>query len=249
MKRYIRLFEKLFNINVDVDIIYDKYFSWLIKDLLNGKRYNIGFVSGEFNSSFLISSKGKKTHSINPVKIYTGIFKEGSYYTPIDKIIKLSLNSHAISFLIQKNNDFTKAVNSLPVNRVKDFKNEFTLSRIKSAVAHELSHWIDDTLHGEHINKMLKKKNRQAIYQGKSNVSVTDYEIEATIHAIKQLKRDNDRIWNKITFDEMLSLDSTLNHLRKQLMSTPDEEKLWRKLILHRMNREKLLGNRMSKNE
>jgi hypothetical protein len=130
---------------------------------------------------------------------------------------------------------------------------EFTEARIKGSIYHELSHWIRDTLHNNNIHKKLSdfhysgdsspKNIQKILYHGEETEYTTDYEIDAQIHAIKQLKRNYRSDWDSLNFSDMLDLNASLKHITHALKG--NNLNRWMRKIKSRMYREGLLGKKM----
>ena len=211
---------------------------------LNNRNETIFFVN---NSGILSTKAAKQAHEVNPVKIELGINKQGSYYNPGKSKIVVSLNWDAMNLMLSGD------ISVVPQNKRKMFKEEFKPHRIKSAISHELSHWISDSLHNRHITNVINKarefQDPNIIKMGKSNVNMTHFEIDALIHGIKQLRIEKRDIWDKLTFDGMFQLYTALGGVDASIqwnngLDMADE---WKKTIIKRMAREKLLGKNMRK--
>lgn len=246
------LIEKTFNIGKDVDMIYKIMFKKFTDNFQKKSPYIPPLVSQkEISSSMLKSKKAQEAHKLNPITIIGGIDEEGkNYYEPFHKMIKLSLNISALALLRDNEGVLKDSLEFIDIPQRKNYLTEFDGSSIKSSIYHELSHWINDTLHGGHIKKMLahmetatEKEYYYIIRQGEEDIAVTSYELDAQIHAIKQLKRLNKNKWNLYSFGDLLSLNPSLNIIYNKLSS---EGRLkWKKKLLKRMVREKLLGKNM----
>ncbi len=179
--------------------------------------------------------------------------KKGNFYNSALSTIQLTLNVNAINFLKQYKT-IDKAIIDITPSSMNSFKNEFTQVKIKGSIYHELSHWLDDTLHNKHITNLHKKAEEMYVFGNKSkalsmlklgdeNVGSTYYEINAQIHSIKQLKRIYKKVWDTLSFDDMLQLDGGIKAVYDALSYT--DLKKWKKKILLRLHREKLLGKLM----
>ena len=109
------LLEKTFNINKDVNMIYNlsgfKFFVKFFNNVLKGKTVKLpdnleriikkkkDFVFETFTSDQLKDKDSKKAHEINPVVIVTGIFENGPFYSPINSYIQISLNYAVLKIL------------------------------------------------------------------------------------------------------------------------------------------------------
>lgn len=248
--------EKLFNVDDDVDYIIEKSgieeFYNQVKEGKTPHFYEIiddkevAFLA--IDSSELKSEDAIKANEVNPISIFIGFpnGKLGSHYNPLDKYILVSPNRTAFKILYKKEDDF------LSDQELKTFKNEFKLERLKHALAHELSHWISDSLYSSHIQKIIDRANElnDAEYMKlkKHDVNMTYFEIDAIVHSIKELKRQyTQEEWDQLTFREIMLEYTALSAVDKTLKSKYGLEiaLIWQKNLFKRMQREGLLGLNM----
>lgn len=248
--------EKLFNVDDDVDYIIEKSgieeFYNQVKEGKTPHFYEIiddkevAFLA--IDSSELKSEDAIKANEVNPISIFIGFpnGKLGSHYNPLDKYILVSPNRTAFKILYKKEDDF------LSDQELETFKNEFKLERLKHALAHELSHWISDSLYSSHIQKIIDRANElnDAEYMKlkKHDVNMTYFEIDAIVHSIKELKRQyTQEEWNQLTFREIMLEYTALSAVDKTLKSKYGLEiaLIWQKNLFKRMQREGLLGLNM----
>ena len=255
--------EKTFRIGADVDLIYNLFFKELIKTFNKGdlKKFvrelqsnpttSKGTTIGEISSISLKSKQGQKAHELNPITIRCGVFSTSSY-TPRKQIIHISLNAQAVNIITVHDMKSMEDIEDMfpsPGN-VRRFKSEFTSSAIKGTIYHELSHWMNDTFHDRNIAKRIKKWKQSGDIRkliGKSSDAMfTDFEIDAQVHALKQLKRDYNKIWDSITWKDVEELKPSFAATRDKLTrSLPKEQTRYMKIMLKRLNREKLLGKKL----
>ena len=244
--------EATFNISKDVEYIFNKGFKKIF-DNINKELPIHPKTSMVIESSELQSEDCKTANLINPVDIYCGIYQDGSYYTPLTRKIQLSVNFNAI-LIYNFSKGAENAVNQMSKKDQQSLLNEFTGDKIKGTIAHELSHWLDDTIHNFHITQMVtaavemekyhsSSLARKIMLQGKKYIGVTFYEIEAQIHDIKEMKRINSRIWDKISFDEMVNMNGSLTNIQGNL--SPKDKVEWKRYLLKRMARAGLIGKMM----
>ena len=197
------------------------------------------YVFKKIPSSELTSRKAKLSHKLNPIMINVGIFRS-SNYNVINNTLNIGFGLNPVNIII---NDPEEIKRVLYGPQGKHFQIEFEEQRIKAVANHEISHWIDDTLHNFHIKRVVFKakelKKPSIKIKGKSDAYLTDYEINATIHSIKIYKKYNKDIWDLITFDEMLEFMPSEGNMHRRL------GKEWRLKIKKRMAREGLLGKYM----
>lgn len=228
--------EKVMDVNDDVDFIYDTYFKndideinktgFIRRDMF--KRYNT-------NTDILSNELSLKVNEINPCKIQ--INHGNNFYNPFEQLLSMSINFDAIKFALEYNGDINKAKKGLTINMGKSFIKEFSEEKIKGTIHHELVHWIDDTIHNQHIKKHLSKSKKTKY------INAHHLELQAQIHNIIQLKRKHEDLWDLLSFDELISMSPTLSLVYRQL---PIEERnIWIKKLKRRMYREGLLGQEM----
>jgi hypothetical protein len=189
----------------------------------------------------------RKAHQLNPCTIKINDILErvnSNYYNPYDKIISIKISPNAINYGVEYN-DIKIATEELDdIKSKRSFLNEFTEARIKGSIYHELSHWIDDSLHNTRIKKALDNNFKKNTGKPIKNVNFTDFEIQAQIHNILQLKRNDEDNWNNLSFEDMIHLSPSLTSI--YYSQTPYEDKQdWLKRLKLRMNRENLLGKNM----
>lgn len=247
-KQYL-LLEKTFNLNKDVDYIYNKFFKAFIKKVRADKWNGDALPYKEIHSADLITKDAKKAHELNPIRIVIG---NSNTYTPSNSKINLSPSKFALGY-ISTNKGFSNAI-----KHIKEFPNnpnlndDISMEKMKASIYHELAHWIDDSTHNFYITRTLQRANhnkkhaREIMNQGHASVDQTSFEINAQIHALKQRKRTFSKSeWDNLKFDDILATVEPFKHLRKMFKLNPKEYTEWRKKILKRLSREKLLGKNM----
>lgn len=252
------LTEKTFNISADVDLV----FKTLIKPsltLFKKKKYkefekSIDSVLIEMmNSGDLKSKYAKKSDELNPITI--GFFHDnnGNYYNPKDKIIHFAYNFQVLNIFKQSDYEPDRIKNVVGKASFERFYNEMSESALKGTIYHELSHWMNDTLHNKNITNLLGRARMAAedisgniIRQGHKDVGMTWYEIDAQIHALKQIKRDMKLNYNYLGWDDIMKLKpSFVTVFQKAAIS--GEYGDYMKNLTKRMHREKLLTKKLSK--
>jgi len=242
LRESLLLTEKIFDLDSDVNMIYDKYFKYYI-DYVAKYRKMTDLVKGSFKSEELTSKLAKKANEINPVTIIINDSKSAyssSYYNPTEQIISISYNKEAINFVFDNENSLDVAKTQLPLNMRNSLEHEFKESVIKGSIHHELAHWIDDTLNNNHIKKTLAKNQNKRI----KNINTHYLEIQGQIHNVKQLHNEYSEIWDDLTFDELISKSPALNSINNKLNG--DLKKMWLRKLKTRMYRENLLGKNMA---
>lgn len=233
--------ERLMNVDDDVDMIYNLVFRDIYDKIkITGNVKGVEFKNIELSSSELKSPLCIKANKINPIKI---LINESSfnYYDPKNKIISIAYPKQAFDYVMKFNGNIKRAAKDLEGYKSNSILREFKESTIKGSIHHELIHWIDDSLHNQHIDKILKNN-----IKGIPNVNSKQFEIQAQIHNIKQLKNKYSYKWNELYFDDMIKLSpilsTVINNLPKELSIK------WKQDIKRRMYREGLLGKKMNVN-
>lgn len=252
-----RLKEKIFNIDKDVNYIYDKAFKKIIDDFNNHQIIPEIKEYTRIQSSELKTEECKEAHDKYSIEIICGSFKENSkayFYKGQERIV---ISIHA-SF-IRKLQFFP--IDGMSIENKKIFQNELSEHRIKASIYHELSHWISDANYKSYLHVLIAKtrkisildpdrdkKVKKIMYLGKPNVNMTHYEIDAQIHAIKQIKSSHKKDWGSLTLSDLFFKYSPLNGVAQELYNMGEDiYKAWVKDLIKRMNREGLLGSNMKK--
>jgi hypothetical protein len=251
------LLEKTFDIDADVDYIFEKSkLGEFIDDVLAGKKpyenelYSLYFkdvVLSEISSSELSTDESIRAHEINPIKIFLGVSSLASYYKPLEHKIFISLNPNALFVMYQEG-----GYEELSDHDKEIIKYDLTHERVQTTIAHELSHWISDTLYNKHIERIIKRANElsniEIMNLKQKNVNMTYFEIDAQIHGIKSLKRKfSNEEWDNLTLRDLMFRYPSLITIYKVLKSKYDMDVvlLWQKNLVKRMYRENLLGKNM----
>lgn len=251
-----RVNEKLFNIEDDVDyIIEESGIEDFYKDLKSGKMPYYTEIINDEEIAFLVmksdelrSEDAVKAHAVNPISIFIGFAKGniGSHYNPKDKYLLASPTRSAFKVLYLGEED------ELEPSKRETLKKDLSLERLKYALAHELSHWISDSLHNKHIESIIDRANdlNDAEYMKlkKQDVNMTYFEIDAIIHSIKEMKRRyTEEEWNNLTFRDIMLDYTALNVVDNLLKERYGLEValIWQKNLFQRMHREGILGKNM----
>jgi len=249
--------EKTFSIDLDVDLIYRfGGFKQFIDEFDAGKfPYKASILNGrdvefaQFDSSKLKTPQCKRAHLTNPVTIWCGLSMDSghsNYYNTNGKLIHLSPEVQILQYaygILPKYN--------LTTNQEKLITNGVSEHYMKIVIEHELSHWLDDTMHNFHIRKDTDKSyaaKRDMRLHGERDINTTQFEIDAQVHGLKALKASmSDREWNTITTEELFYMYPSLHAINQILINRYDEDESvkWQKKLLTRMAREGLLGRRM----
>ena len=263
--KFQELYEGTFNVNKLVDKLYDFGFKKYIQQIdnyIDGHMNrptppHIHMSAMEFarfaNDPFITESLEK-----NPVEIYLTVSKGGSSYNPNQQKIVMSFNigvHDLVKTAVDNNIPYALLIDQIPAKQQQNFKQELLGHTVRGSIAHELSHWLDDTHHGFHLSKMTAARRRaeaeynwdaveKIIKKGREDVYLTFYEIDAQIHALKELKRGyTQEEWDRITFNGLMNLSPPTYSTYKRI--SPEDKKLFKKLLFKRMHREGILGKQM----
>jgi hypothetical protein len=257
MKFYNYLNEKTYAIGADVDYIYNKAFKKIVKDFEKDWKKTIDYLITErtfitIPSTDLKSRQSKKASEIKPILIFCGSFSRGNFYRPAYNEISLSINRNAVQYIYDKSkfyDNLKEIVDMLPQPSRKSIINSFKEADIKGTIYHELSHWLNDVFHNQHISKKLQKSKEThdiSVLQKHGTTLFTDYEIDAQVHALKQIKRNYKKEWDNLTWMDIIEIKSSFEVIFKQLKSSSKKvQEEYRKNLTKRLNREKLLGRAM----
>ncbi len=209
-----------------------------------------GIMSSQLTSPICVQANDKLS-----VPIFCGSFDGGSsHFFPkgeeIPPYIKLSVHSDIFNMLVDSG---VQALNTqIPLKMQKRAKNEVTEFRIKATISHELTHWIDNAEYNIFELIMSGAKTNaervEKILLDKKNVNMTYFEIQAQVHAIKQMKDGEDN-WDTYTLNDLFEYLPSFHTIAITLYRKYGEDvlKIWIKYLLKRLARENLLGKNMSK--
>ncbi len=251
--------EKTFDIDDDVNYLYNEFYeiigTWQkknakhkIQKFLRKNRSKIGL----FSSEELISKPIEVAHELNPIDIYLKYYsKGGSVYVPHKNLIETSIPTPAMELILTK--DIETLDEFFPTDKQEErFWNDFSEQKLKGTIYHELSHWLNDTLHNFNITKTFTKASKdpsrvgELIKFGASSVSLSNMELDAQIHAIKELKRRFDHVWDDLSFFDFATLNSSFHTVFTTAVKAGEKEyKKYFKSLVKRLNRENLLGKNM----
>jgi len=260
------IFEATFNTDEIVDYIYDNVFADYIKKIQewkNGKTTNEPVIISnktfepEKLSKEIKDPVFKKAMKENPIKIKAGV-RDGNYYYPTKHLISITFNDELYAMMnryISANKSFMEFIGNLPLALRKNILTEVNGNKVKGSISHEISHWLDDTNNQKHITKMINvaageqyHKQSKTFNRGEADQYMTDYEINAQTHALKQLKRSiGQEAWDKLTFNDLYAIEPSLRVNKERISKiSPEALKRFVKLTLRRMHRENLLGKNMT---
>jgi hypothetical protein len=235
------LSEELIDVESDVDMIYNTFFKNDVNELQMGTPINPNmFKKNNISSEVLKSEAARKANELNPVNIF--INYRGNFYNPLDGVVGVGVNKNAIRY-VSDMGTLSIALEQIPIPQKSSLKNEFSEHKIKGSIHHELTHWVDDTLHNRFLKKTIDKRIEKGKGESKYKEYTSTHEINAQIHSIKQMYNKYKTIWDTFTFDDIVDASPTIQLIKKQL--NPREYEVWSKLIKKRLNREGLLGKKM----
>ena len=140
--------EATFDVNDDVDYIWDNYLGKIVDDYTKDPSKYVKLVDSysirdkviyDIKSSELPSILAKRATEMNPIDIGIGIFTSNGYI-PEHNQIRLTLHTDAIRTLGKLG-----LSNDVVIDTYKGIDGEFTEKSIKGSIAHELTHWMDET--------------------------------------------------------------------------------------------------------
>lgn len=233
--------EKLANVDEDVNMLYNNYLAKSINIINETGRVNKSyFEQYETDTSILKSEDAVAAHNIRPAKIYVNYFR-GNNYNPHTDVINFGFNNSAIDYASEYDT-LKNAANDIPNGN--SLLLEFTETKMKESIHHELAHWIDNVLHNNHlVNDLKKRKNLVANDSSINNVNSSYFEIEGQIHNIKQLKNKYSDTWDNLKFSELMLMSPSLDNINNSIHG--DEKRKWIRDLKTRMYRENLLGKNM----
>lgn len=267
IQRYKSYFvERTFDTDSDVDFIYNFIFKPYVNKLKDksfdediNKNWPVihekGCVFEYIDSSKLKCKESKIANELKPIYIFGGVFSTESKMVFDRKIkdrnyIVISLNRELVDIYIKSDFDFRNMKKFISEKQIQIAKNMLKESYIKSMIYHEVSHWLNSTLHNDHIEKVVllaKKYNNPELLKLKTkNVNLTHFEIDAQIHGLKPVYKDNKMKWDKLTFMQLFFLYPSLYSIYKDVKEYgKDILDIWLQTLIKRMNRESLLGSSM----
>lgn len=209
------------------------------------------------SSKELKSSTAKAANDINPISIKVYLFApKGSRYLMKDSgaTIEVGLPNEFMDFLNQSNLQFSSNASMY----LQYMKNSITDVRVKSTIRHELTHWLDDSLHNMHLTKNAKAFNAliktgpakdvqdfytKAVAHGEKDIYLAPLEITAAVNQIAEVKRRiGEKRYNNLTWADLMEMVPSLGNLNARLGAE------WRKRMFTRLARENLVGTNLTKN-
>lgn len=238
--------EAIFNIDDDVDMIYDTFFKEDLEQLLTTRKLSNGMFYPTITDTRILSNPlCVEANEKNPSRIFINAKDKGNTYNPNTNVISITVSIAAIDFIKANNNNLDEALDNLDDQYVRQFKSDLSEEKIKGSIYHEFSHWLDDTFHNRKVKRAVDKFIAKGKKVGKNNMPIDadKLEIQAQIHNIHQLKRKYGDIWDELTFDEMMDKSITIKVVYKMLPLKYRDR--WVRDLKTRMYREGLLGKKM----
>jgi len=287
MERYksLLLLERLFELDRDVDLIYNLAFKQFIDKIQSKKMSLLAYdnfskfpIQKIIRSDKFISKDSRLAHKINPIEVICGFIfgnQGGSVYKPLKTLSKNyeDFNSYPLYVLLDReilrdfisnnyswDNLFDK---NISLFKVQEYKASISEDNVKERIAHELSHWIDDTKHGRFLlkraidieeiknNELLLDKEKNLLItkikkQGEQHPYMIDTEINAIIHSVKILKNKKKNEYDSMTLSDLFA-NTAIYSLAQDVHNKAGREGYykWQKQIITRLSREGLLGKNM----
>ena len=277
------LTEATFNIKSDVDFLYNAAGLDKLHGVLRDKNIDsLGLIricekvakEKLFTDSSKLKSKVcKDAHKINPVEIIVGftIFsgKDGTHYWPERNEIRVVKGGKEHGILRSYDFDMSLVKSALRSD-FKRFSYSLDALSFKSSIAHELSHWLDDTFHNRYLTKgLIKTRDKLKATKGDyySNVDVdraqashfggkgkkldmvhqTHMEHAALVHGLKEFKRSiGKRAYDRLSWLDLANMNSPVMQLFiRQLPASKSQYDNVLKDLAKRLHREGVLGKGM----
>lgn len=246
--------EKIFDIRDDVDMIYNQAFKKSI-DYLEKFDYQNFYtevykIKNNISSSELKSPDCIKAHAIHPITIKCGVAVGTSLYSSTDDVILIILDSQTINIINIYRENMEYVLGSK--FQKKSISHIFTEETIKGSIAHELNHWLDDTLHNKFITKSIisgkfkYSEEMATAYTRKQtkNIGATNFEINSQVISFKEiLNKYGQEKYDSFTMLDIYVIKPQLGFL-VAAMNKSDYQYYVKKLY-PRLMREKLLGKKM----
>ena len=248
--KYLLQEKILYDIEDDVEFLYSFFKDDIEEIERTGMLKENMFPKRIITTAQLTSDKAKKANKINPCNIhindFVGLFTSYFFYKPKQdnndiSIIGMRIHKNAFNLIIKD----TKGDLNIASEHYSGIEKEFTSTKIKGSIRHELTHWIDDTFNNSNIKNILKNNGvmKKMKHKGYDNVNLLSFEIYAILQNIYQLKLDNSDIWDEITFDEMIYMINSLGSIKKN--TSKKDFDIWKRKIKRKMYKEGILGKNM----
>lgn len=204
-------------------------------------------------SSELKSKLAKQAHAVNPIEINVWLIgpqNTSNNYNPGKKTIDIHLPHSVAEAMINR-------LITIPHYQIASLMNEVSEVKHKSTIRHELTHWIDDSIHNFHIKKSMEriqdilhtgdrrgaeKAWKAMLNHGEEDIYLSPVEITPMVNQIAEYKRRvPKKIWDSITWADLMVALPSLGSLNQNFGAT------WRKKMFTRLARENLIGKNFRK--
>ena len=246
--------EETFKINKEVNMLFDVHLAKLLHRYKSTPESVWRGSSGEFSqtdSSIFTQGILKDAHSANPITLHFGIF-DSNQYEPTNKKIQVGLHANAISFLGPEGLKNKEAIEQEP-----DVIFEFTPDRLKATIAHELTHWIEDSLFNKKMVRAIDSSRRKLdkekdSFQKQKIITqfqkFSEHEIQAHINGLSAIRDNNPELYDSWSWKELQQNSPALKRVVNSSKELPDDERrVFMKQLLRRLSRENLLTKQMIK--
>lgn len=259
-----RLTEATFDIAADVEYVWKRAFSDIVEtyhvdpertlrhleSIPNAEGRNYPVIH-QFSSGELPGQTAKEAHQKSPI-ILLATYGTGTHYDFKNNEILISLHQGALQLL-----GSLGLKNQAVIDQYPSIKTEMEPTSIKASIAHELSHWMDDTLHKQGIRAIVSKHQSDTNKAGGDYIKrknlltkfqlTSQHEIDAQVHAFVEMKNSVDQeTWDQLSFNDLYRKKSNFTHMVERINGLPetDIDDYIRK-FMSRLNREGLLGKNM----
>lgn len=266
-----KIYAPLKDVIKELTVVWNRNFDRLLSASTENKKVVARTISRELNevirnyqpiikdpikvidSSSLKSETAKKAHAVNPIKIHVWLISPpnaGNFYHPSSKSIHISLPYSVADAMLNR-------LAYIPNDQLPNLKNEVSEFKFKTTIRHELTHWIDDSIHNFYITKSLnnfdalkgagKTKEAQLAYKNdilhhEVDIYLSPIEINAMVNQIAEYKRRvGVRKYDSLSWKQLMVDLPTLSSLNNKFGS------YWRKKMFERLSREGLIGKNFQK--
>lgn len=197
------------------------------------------------SSGQLKSKICREAHAINPITFYIYFAAmEGNLYDATKGYVSIGIPESVLRPMLGR----LDVLDGLHISLIR---NEISDVRVKSTIRHEMSHWLDDSLHNRHIRNIslvsseIFKTNpdkarayfKKTISQGQDDVYMGGIEVTALVNQIDELRRRLKKSeWDKLTWYDVIMAIPSLQTLNASLGAK------WRQKMFSRLARENLIG-------
>lgn len=247
--------EETFKMSKSVDKLYDIHMKSMVdsyhtnpEQLWRVSQNAGGTVFSKTDSSVLTEHDILiKAHQKNPITIQFGLLPTN--YNSMLSMISVGISVDAVRFLGVKGLN-----NEVAVKQIPTVVNEFEEIRIKALIAHELTHWIDDTLHNQKVIKATDKYLQSLGTDETENERLTneyqffsELEVQAIVNEISNTRDNQLEEYSRWSWNDLKREHMALNVVMQKAEETLSKEERsgFMKLFLRRMSRENLITPNM----